>query len=31
MEHVFTKLNDIDKYIDFKWGIHNCFVGHLVR
>lgn len=30
-EHIFTKLNEINRYIDFKWGVHNCFVGHLVR
>ena len=30
-EFIFVKLNKIGKYLDFKWGGHNCFVGHLVR
>lgn len=30
-DHVFKKLNEIDKHVDFKWGIHNCYIGHLVR
>lgn len=30
-EYMFTKLNDIGRFLDFKWGGHNCYVGHLVR
>lgn len=30
-EYIFVKLNEKGRFVDFKWGIHNCFIGHLVR
>lgn len=30
-DQLFTKLTEMDKCVDFKWSIHNCFIGHLIR